>query len=116
MDTVIEVNRLRVYAYIGVMEQEGTVGNDFEVTVHLRYPVETDTDSILHTANYAEIIETIKEVMRRRSALIEHAAFDLQHGIASKWPLSTGGMVKVAKLMPPVSNAQLESAAVTVNW
>ena len=38
MTTTIEVNALRVYAHHGVMPQERAVGNEFEVTVHVKYP------------------------------------------------------------------------------
>lgn len=116
MNTTIEVNRLHIYARHGVMEQEHTVGNDFEVSVHLQYPVDPAADSILATANYAEIIQTAKSVMDRPVALIENVAWQLQKELTRRWPMSTGGMVRIAKLHPPVANIQLESAAVTIRW
>ena len=35
----IEITRLRLHAFHGVLEQERRVGNDFEVSVTVGYPV-----------------------------------------------------------------------------
>ena len=35
MTTTIEINRLRLYAFHGVLPREREVGNEFEVTLHL---------------------------------------------------------------------------------
>ncbi|MDE7032774.1 MAG: dihydroneopterin aldolase, partial [Muribaculaceae bacterium] len=51
----IEINRLKVYAYHGVGDQETKVGNDFEVSVHLEYPCDyaMKTDRLGFTLSYA---------------------------------------------------------------
>ena len=40
MECSVKLERMRFYAYHGVMEQERRVGNDFEVTLEVWYPFE----------------------------------------------------------------------------
>lgn len=113
----IEVNGLQLFAHHGVLPQERTVGNTFEVSVHLGYPVEaaTESDSIETTLNYAEVVELVKEVMATPSQLLERAAYRIYEAIIMRWPLVTDGTVTVKKLTPPIP-AQLRDVAITLEW
>ncbi len=113
----IEINRLRLKAYHGVTEQERLVGNLFEVTVRLAYPIEgaMDTDEISGTLDYAEAIEIIKQTMSTPSRLLENVAGRLKEALLKRFPLIEGGKITIAKLSPPVS-AQAESVAVSLRW
>ena len=57
----IEINRLKVYAYHGVGDQETKVGNDFEVSVHLEYPCDyaMKTDRLGFTLSYADVLDVV---------------------------------------------------------
>lgn len=116
-DITIEVNRLRLYACHGVGAQERKVGNLFEVTVHLRYPATeaVEHDRLEGTVNYAEVVALVKEEMAEPSQLIEYVAGRIRRVLLSRFPAITGGMVRVAKLVPPIP-ADLDSVAVTLRW
>lgn len=116
METTVEVNSLRIFARHGVFPQERAVGNEFEITVHLRYPFDPASDDLSDTASYAEIISIVREVSSTPVALLEHLAGRIRSALLSRWPLTSGGLVRVAKLRPPVANSQLASAAVTIRW
>ena len=113
----IEVNGLRLHARHGVMPQERRVGNLFEVTVHLGYPIEAamKDDSVEHTLNYAEVVDLVKEVMATPSQLLERVAYRLYEAVTTKWPSITDGCVSVRKITPPIP-AQLKDVAVTIEW
>lgn len=113
----IEVNGLRIYARHGVGPQERTVGNLFEVTVHLRYPAgeAVENDRLECTINYAEVVAVAKEIMTNPSLLIENAAGRLKSALLDRFPLIEGGMIRVAKLVPPIP-AELDSVAVALRW
>ncbi len=117
MTFTIEINDMRIHAHHGVMEQERRVGNLFEVTVHLTYPVANEevTDSLDGTINYAEVTDIIRLTMAEPSQLLEHVAFRLRNSLTARFPQITSGMVRVAKLTPPLG-AQLSSAAATLRW
>lgn len=117
MTTTIEINGLKLRARHGVAEQERTVGNDFEVTVHLRYPIEEamSTDDIACTLNYAEVAALIRHEMSVPSRLLEHVAGRIRRSILSTYPAVVGGMIRVAKPAPPMGE-QLDSVAVSIEW
>lgn len=116
-EVTIEVNGLRIYARHGVDQQETLVGNQFEISIHLRYPADeaVEHDRLEGTINYAEVVDVAKGVMATPSLLIENAAGRLKDALLTKFPGITGGMVRVAKLVPPIP-AELESVAVVLRW
>ncbi len=115
MVTSVEIDRLKVRAFHGVLEQERKVGNDFEVTVKVDFPWDIDSDSIDNTLNYAELIALIQKEVDIPSALLEHVAGRIYRRISSRWDSVTGGYIRIAKLTPPVT-AQLAAAAVSLAW
>lgn len=117
MNTIITVNALRIHARIGVMEQELTVGNEFEVSLSIGYPVSEEAltgDSLEGTLNYAAVVDIIKREMGRPAALIEHAAARILRAIRSEHPEITSISVTVAKLTPPIPSSSMKSVAVTL--
>lgn len=118
MKGTVEVNNLKVTAFHGVMEQERAVGNRFEVTVHVDcdFTEAARLDRVDLTVNYAEIVDIIREEMSVTSLLIETVARRIALRVADRWPdLVTGGMVRVAKIVPPIPG-QMDSVAVVYRW
>lgn len=113
----IEINGLRLFGRHGVMPQERAVGNIFEVTAHLRYPIfeAAATDALGSTLNYAEVVEVIMREMRTPSALLEHVASRIRLALLEAFPLIEGGMIRVAKTAPPIP-CQLADVAVRIEW
>lgn len=114
----IEINRLRIHAHHGVMTQERTVGNDFEVSVKLLYPADEAIthDNLDGTLNYAEACDEIRRIMAEPSALLENVCGRLRHALCQRFPNIKNGTVRVAKLMPPIPGVQLENVAVELSW
>lgn len=117
MTGTIEINGLKLFARHGVYDFEREKGNTFEVTVHLRYPIESamESDDLGHTLNYAEAVEVIKQVMDIPSQLLEHVVKRLHDTLTQKYPLVSGGMIRVAKLNPPIP-ADMQDVAVKIEW
>lgn len=118
MNGTVEVNNLKVTAFHGVMEQERVVGNRFEVTVHVDcdFTEAARLDRVDMTVNYAEIVDIIKAEMAQPALLIETVARRIALRVADRWPdLVTGGMVRVAKIVPPIPG-QMDSVAVVYRW
>lgn len=118
MTTVIEVNNLLLTAHHGVMPQERTVGNIFDITVHVHYPFEQAmrSDDVDHTLNYAILVDLVKEVMSVPSLLLENVVYRLRKRILAEFPEVRGGMIRLAKLNPPIPSSQLRSVAVKIQW
>ena len=111
----VEINGLRVKARHGVFNQERAVGNIFEVSIKIHYPMQQalTLDDLSGTVSYAEVIELVKEVMQQPSMLIEHVAHRIRCALLSTYPLILGGEIRIAKLQPPVV-AELKEVAVTI--
>ena len=95
MTGYITLDRMHFYAHHGVLPQERRVGNDFEVTLRLCYPIAdaTVSDNLADTLNYARIIRSLQ----------------------ARFPLITSGTVTVAKLTPPFK-CEIASVAVTIDF
>lgn len=114
----ISINKLKIYAYHGVLDQENRVGNNFLVSVKLYYPILSamKNDNLSGTLNYAEVIETIQNIMKTPSRLIENVIERIRASLALQYPLIKGGTITIEKLSPPIPNTQIESVAVTYEW
>lgn len=120
MNYTVQINRLRIHANHGVLDQERLVGNLFEVSVSLSIPYQTakeafERDWLSGAVNYAEVAELVKTVMATPSCLLEHVAHRIRKAICENFPTVKGGTITVAKLTPPIS-ASLDSVAITLSW
>ena len=102
----ITLQQMRFHAHHGVMPQERQVGNDFEVTVSLQYPLDKAAmnDDLADTLNYAEVYATVAAEMATPSQLLEHVAGRIIRALRTRF-------VAVSKLTPPF---KCQMAAVTV--
>lgn len=117
LKSIIQIEKLRVYAYHGVGPQEARVGNEFEVDVLLEIPCPQAvvTDSLAHTLDYGKIVQIVESEMAERSQLLEHVASRIQRSLITEYPAITGGKVSVWKLQPPIK-AQLDRVGFTLEW
>ena len=110
---IIRINRLRFYAYHGVLDRERKVGQEFEVDLTLGVEDYDGSDRLDSTVNYAEVIDVVKEEMSRPANLIEHVATRIADSLCGHFPRIASGEVTVRKMRPPVE-AELASVEVTV--
>lgn len=117
MKGIIEINGLRVRARHGVLDEERTLGNNFEISVTLGYPFgdAAREDNLEATLNYAEATDIIIGVMATPSRLLEHVAWRIREALTTRWPAIESGVVRIAKLNPPI-DAQLRDVAVRIEW
>lgn len=113
----VEIDRLRMQAFHGVLPQERVVGNLFEVSLTLGYDMEQAavTDDVAHALDYSRVVAVVSQVMAEPSALLENVLLRLKERITRDFPAVTGGRIKLAKLTPPIA-ARMESVAVAVEW
>ena len=119
MECSVKLERMRFYAYHGVMEQEGKVGNDFEVSVEVWYPFEKalESDNLEDTLNYATLYGIVEREMAVPSKLLEHVAGRIIGAIKNEIPKVKSGVVSVTKLHPPFKcDMPSGGATVIVKW
>jgi dihydroneopterin aldolase len=115
----VKINKLRVHAYHGVMEQERKVGNMFEVSVAVKMLLNSEktfeADDLSDALDYSVLTNLILTEMAIPSSLLENVAYRIQQRIAKQFPSVISGSVSIAKLTPPIS-ANMESAEVVITW
>ena len=115
-NTEITLDRIRCYAYHGVMEQERIVGGEYLVSLRLTLGDATaaiENDRLSGTVNYAEVYELVQREMAQPSALLEHVAGRILHALFDEFPLIMGAQVEVRKKNPPMG-ADCAGAAVVI--
>lgn len=118
MTLTIEIDRLRLRAFHGVMPQERAAGNIFEVSLRLTCPTSDETlgsDDPSTVIDYSVAAEIVKKEMAVPSALLENVAWRIRRALLRRYPAIVAGMVRVAKLTPPM-NAEVAHAAAEINW
>jgi len=105
--TRIELKRMKLYSYHGVLAQERRVGNDYEVSVGVDYDSSSAvvTDSIKSAVNYAELAEIVRLEMAIPSNLLETVATRIATRICMEFNSVRGGYVSITKVMPPIGAA-----------
>ena len=113
----VEIDGLRLYARHGVLEQERTVGNLFEVSLSLQCASDEAgrDDDLSTTINYAEVIDTVRRIMEEPVKLLECVAWRIRDAVSRRWPEVTGGCIKVSKLTPPCG-VSLHHVGVILTW
>lgn len=110
---------MRIHAQIGVGRQERLIGNDFEVSVAVKFEAEAESllsDELDSTLNYAHLTSAISSAMAQECALIETAAARIVGEISRLAPHNVGGSVTVSKLTPPIAGIELNRASATIDF
>lgn len=108
MDTfIIRLEDIRFFSYIGVAEQERTVGNEFSVEVSVEYDASMfKREDLSSTISYAEIYDVTKSLMSESWLLLESVAVELADRLCDKWPVISKVKVRITKLSAPITGLQ----------
>lgn len=109
----IFLDKVRLYAFHGVAEQERQVGGWFTVSVSVEYDYgkAMATDSVDDTVSYADLLEVVKREMAQPSRLLEHVAGRIAQAIVDVFPAVETVWISVTKENPPMG-ANCEGAGV----
>lgn len=115
MDTIL-INRLEVFAYHGVNEEEKTLGQKFIVSgkFYVDFSKAYDTDNIDYALNYSELVKLIESFIRsNRYSLLETLSQRLAEVIFDKYSQLYKLVLKIEKPWAPIK-FPLESVAVEI--
>ena len=115
MKSLIRLNKMKFYAFHGVMEQEQKVGNTYMIDLKLYADLSkaSETDNLDDTINYAEIYNIVKAEMEIPSKLLEHVAGRILRKIKTAFSGIEKVEICLAKERPPMGG-EVESAAVVM--
>lgn len=101
----IELNGLQFYGYHGVFEEERKLGQRFYVDLILYMDLRTagQSDALDQTVNYAEVYQTVQEVVEGQSVqLVEALAERIASEVLDTYTIVNELTVRVTKPHPPV--------------
>jgi len=115
-DSIIYIDRLRLYAFHGVMPQERRVGGWFVISVRVHYNIARamTSDDVDDTLNYAQLCQLIETEMAKPSKLLEHVAGRVAHTIFEQFPSVTELELSLTKENPPMG-ANCDGAGVELH-
>ncbi len=109
----VSLRNCRFFARHGVIEQERQSGNEFEVSISVRYEVSgPNDDEIENTISYADLYEIAKEEMEHPRRLLETVVRAIADRISKEWSRAKDITVELIKITPPIPGIT-GSAAVT---
>lgn len=116
-NSTVFLNNLRFHAYHGLLEQERTIGNDYELTVTMQVTLDAavESDDVTDTINYAEAFDIINREMMIPSCLLEHVAGRIAKSLANAFPIMKGVTIKLIKVNPPMG-ADSDGAGVEISF
>lgn len=103
-DSYILLENLKFHAYHGVLPQERRTGNDYRVSLRIKYDVTValTSDDVDDTLNYAEIFELVSQEMQVPSALIERVGGRIGDRIFRRFPAVEEVKLTIVKENPPM--------------
>ena len=113
---LVSLNKIRVFARHGVLDQERLTGGEFVVSV----VVKTDfskallTDAVDDTVNYAALLDIVRAEMAIPSRLLEHVAGRIAAKVCESFPMVSELWVEIEKVSPPLK-AACRSASVKIH-
>jgi 7,8-dihydroneopterin aldolase/epimerase/oxygenase len=115
MLNVIKVNRIKLYAYHGCLEEEARIGGHYEVNVILYtdFMDAAATDDLGKTIDYVHVNRIAREEMAIRSKLIEEVALRIHKRLKAELKNLHKASVEIVKLSPPI-NGDVESVSVVL--
>ena len=103
----IYLRHLRFHAFHGVMPQERIVGNEYDLSLRIGYPLDKcmDSDDVADTLNYAEVFQLARQEMSIPSQLLERVAARIGERLFSQFPHILSVDIELTKLNPPMEAA-----------
>lgn len=106
---------MEFHAFIGCLQHEKTLGNQFTVTVTMFFDGKKaqQTDNLEDTINYQQIFDIVKDEMSHPCNLIENAAFRIINSLKTNILEVEKWEVELSKLNPPLGS-KVEKVTVAV--
>lgn len=112
----ISLDAMRFHAYHGVLPQERITGNDYVVSLRIKYDfsLAMTSDDVNDTLNYAEVYQLVEQEMSVPSNLLERVAGRIGDRLLRRFPAIQELQLTVTKQNPPMG-ADCEGAGVEVH-
>ncbi len=101
----IELKKLIIFGFHGLHKGEEIVGGKFEINLLARYkPTATIIKNIEDTIDYTQLLEIVKQRMKKPVHLLESLATEIASEIIAKFSIVSEVVITIYKLHPPIEN------------
>lgn len=117
MNSIIEVNGIKLYANHGCLDEEAVIGGNYVVDVKLEADLSeaSASDDLTKTIDYVTVNQIVEREMAIRSKLIEHVGKRIQDALVAEFTQLEYLWLKVEKVAPPI-NGNVDSVSVILTW
>ena len=115
LQTYIRIEKLKIRAFHGVLDQERRTGGDFIVSLRIGYPWQQamESDDVSDTLSYAELANIVRQEMAVSSKLLENVAQRICNAVIREYPETESVSIDIKKIAPPMS-ADCDGAGVRI--
>ena len=101
----IKLERIKLYAFHGCLDEEGRIGSDYEVDMCIWADLSksAQSDHLADTVDYVSLNRIIAEEMAIRTKLLEVVAHKINIRVLKEETLVQKVKVKVSKMGPPIN-------------
>ncbi len=103
---IIFLDHCRFYGYHGVLAEENTLGQIFDISCRLTLDLEkaAQSDDLTQTVSYAEVYEILAQHAEKETyQLLEKLAGQIISAIFERYPVVQNVWIRVAKENPPIN-------------
>lgn len=99
----IGLSDLHFFSKIGVFEHERTVGNEFYVSLEVKFSREEGiNESLSDTISYVKLYDIVNDVMKKEYHLLETVCSEIISSIKTQLSGIESGKIRITKLTPPI--------------
>jgi len=97
----LSINDIRLHLPLGFYLEERIVGQSFRIDLSMQVNPK-DVEDLEQTADYALVVEYLKELLLEPRQLMESTAIFLHEKLCERFPVVEKLAIKLTKLDPPV--------------
>ena len=109
----VSVEGIRLYAYHGCLDEEGKIGTEYTIDVHIWGNIAPSfaSDDLNETMDYVTVNQIVERHVLKRAKLIETVAHRILKDLFYEMSKVAKAQIKLSKMQPPI-NGDVKSVSI----
>lgn len=109
----VSVEGIRLYAYHGCLDEEGKIGTEYIIDVHIWGNIAPSfaSDDLNETMDYVTVNQIVERHVLKRAKLIETVAHRILKDLFYEMSKVAKAQIKLSKMQPPI-NGDVKSVSI----
>jgi len=100
----ISLNKVKIFGYHGLHQEEKITGAEFEVSMDVFFHVSKRLTHLHDTIDYTVLYNIVKERMNEPAELLETIVQDISDRVRETFPHTKQINITISKIHPPLAN------------